>query len=140
MSTKQVTTETTLTVVKHLINGRTDTFIAEATGLAITQVQDIKVSHGYPEMHKMEWSRDKLEERVNEPAAATATPGPTIRAAVPARRHDPARGDPASVRPATGHLDRTRGQALRKRAHRRGRQLTESAHPSTRGESRWSAR
>ncbi|MFC6706545.1 Lsr2 dimerization domain-containing protein [Flexivirga alba] len=102
MSTKQVTTEITLTVVKHLINGRTDTFIAEATGLAITQVQDIKVSHGYPEPDKMEWSRDALEKRINEPAAATATPGPTIRAVVPARRHDPARATPRPSDPRPG--------------------------------------
>ena len=102
MSTKQVTTETTLTVVKHLINGRTDTFIAEATGLAITQVQDIKVTHGYPELDKMQWSRDALEKRINEPAAATATPGPTIRAVVPARRHDPVR--PSDPRPSDPQL------------------------------------
>ncbi|PWJ23303.1 Lsr2 protein [Branchiibius hedensis] len=83
MSTQSVTNETTLTVVKHLINGRDDTFIATATGLTVTAVQDIKISHGYPDLSKMEWSRDILERRINEPAASAALPSPTIRSAAP---------------------------------------------------------
>lgn len=78
MPTNPITPEITLTVVKHLINGRPDQFIATATGLTISQIQEVKNGHGYPDLDKMEWAQDLLEKRVNEPMAVPTSIAPRI--------------------------------------------------------------
>ncbi|KNX35860.1 Lsr2 family DNA-binding protein [Luteipulveratus halotolerans] len=76
MPTRKIATETALTVVKHLINGRDDQFIATATGLTETQVQDIKIGHGYPDRDKMEHALAMLERRTGETTTRTG-PSPS---------------------------------------------------------------
>ena len=93
MSATTITTETTITTMKHLLNGRDDAFTATATGLTITQVQDIKVSHGYPDLDKMRWSLEMLEQSLDAPTTTATRP------AIP--NPAPGKASPSTAAPAS---------------------------------------
>lgn len=66
-----------VTVLKHLLGGRTDTFIETATGLTHDQVLEVKRDHGHPDPDKMAWAVDILTQRLDEiPESAHPLPRP----------------------------------------------------------------
>jgi hypothetical protein len=67
-----VDTPLTITVLKHLINGRDLAFAATVTGLSAERVRQIAQSHGYPDISKLTWAVDVLSRQLNEIPAGTA--------------------------------------------------------------------
>jgi len=78
MSASDVNTATKITILKHLIHGRSLDFTAAAVSLRRDQVIDVAADHGYPEAGRMEWAVDVLTKRLDQipPGTPTRAPSP----------------------------------------------------------------
>jgi hypothetical protein len=72
MTTKEITPQQRLTVLKHLANGRTLELTATATRLTRDEVLDIGNHHGYPHTDKLAWAVDVLTKKIEDDEAAAA--------------------------------------------------------------------
>jgi len=81
-----------VTILKHLIDDKTDDFILAATGHAANDLQAVKRDHGYPDTDRMTWALGILQGQLDRDAlpsrrpalAMTATTKPRSVAPVPA--------------------------------------------------------
>lgn len=127
MTTKTLTHNDRLTIVKLLAAGRDPDFVATATDHERETVLNVGASHGYPDTEKLGWAADILAKQTDEiPAAKHTRPTDLIarRTPTPAPRPAPAaapaeRPDEAHALIATGKKStRARTRTLAERAEK----------------------
>lgn len=96
MTTRTISREETLTVLKHLAGGKAHHVVATITHLNVKAVQDIGEEHGYPHRDKLAAAVEKLQAEIDAAAA------PTVHPQAPQIAAQTARTQQAPTRPAVG--------------------------------------
>lgn len=67
-TTREITPQTKLTVIKHLASGKTADVVATIVHLPRETVVDIASHHGYPDTEKLAWAADILTKKIADAA------------------------------------------------------------------------